>query len=88
VLVTLPKTTPGAAVAGSHWGAHGRTGSEREMMPIELLAETLECAFHHGANVAHVAARLEGPELFARGNVAPTPEILRMFQMAAQTGDE
>jgi NAD(P)H dehydrogenase (quinone) len=79
VLVTLPKTTPGAAVAGSHWGAHGRTGSEREMLPIELSAETLECAFHHGANVARVAARLVRHELFARGNVAPTAEVLRMF---------
>lgn len=78
ILVTLPKTTPGFAVAGMHWGVSGRSGDE-EMKPIGLSKEMLECGFHHGANIARVAVALEGKDLLARGNVAPTPEILRMF---------
>lgn len=81
ILVTLPKTTPGAGVAGSHWGAHGRSGDE-EMKPVGVSKEMLECAFHHGANIARVASELGGKELLAKGNVAPPPEILKQFQQA------
>lgn len=80
ILVSLPKTTPGAAVAGSHWGAHGRSGEMREMRPLGVSEEMLECAFHHGANIARVAAELKNKDLFARGNVAPSKEVLAMFQ--------
>lgn len=83
ILVSLPKTTPGASVAGSHWGAHGRSGDEREMRPVGVSQEMLECAFHHGANIARIAAELVGKDLLAKGNVAPPKEVLEMFQKPA-----
>lgn len=78
ILVTLPKTTPGAEVAGNHWGAHGRSGGP-QMEPVGITNEMMECGHHHGANIARVAAALKGKDLMARGNVAPTPELIKMF---------
>ena len=78
LLVSLPKTTPGAEVAGSHWGPHGRSGG-LGMEPIGITDEMITCGFHHGANVARVAFALNGQDLFARGNVAPSAEVLKMF---------
>ena len=80
--VPLPKTTPGFAVAGMHWGANGRSGG-LDMTPQKLTDEMLECGFHHGANIARIADALRGKELFARGNVAPTPELIALFGGAA-----
>lgn len=85
ILVMLPKTTPGAEVAGSHWGPHGRSGG-LGMEPVGITDEMMTCGFHHGANVARVAAALEGKDLLARGNVAPTPEVLTMFQASPPIG--
>lgn len=82
ILITLPKTTPGASVAGSHWGAHGRSGGQG-MEPTGVTEEMLLCAYHHGANIARVAAELQGKTLMARGNVAPSPDILKQFQQAS-----
>ena len=78
ILVSLPKTTPGARVAGSHWGAHGRSGGPN-MEPQGITVEMLDCAYHHGANIARVAVALQGKELMARGNQAPSQELIAMF---------
>ena len=83
ILVTLPKTTPGAEVAGSHWGAHGRSGGA-QMEPVGVTTEMMHCAYHHGANIARIAVELSGKhDLLVRGNVAPSPEIIAMFSGAA-----
>ncbi len=81
VLVTFPKTTPGSRVAGMHWGPSGRSGGI-DMTPVGVNDEMLEAAFHHGANIARVAAELAGKDLMARGNQNPPPEILKQFQQA------
>lgn len=78
ILVTLPKTTPGFQVAGMHWGAHGRSGGP-EMEPIGITQEMMQAGWHHGANIARVAAALHGRELLARGNVAPSQELVELF---------
>lgn len=85
ILVTLPKTTPGAEVAGSHWGAHGRSGGAR-MEPVGISVEMMECAYHHGANIARVASELKNKDLLARGNVAPSPELVKMFLGTGDSG--
>ena len=81
--VPFPKCTPGADDAGLHWGPSGRTGGPK-MTPHDLTDGMLTAARHHGANVARVAAAIrtarEAGELFARGNVAPPPEVLEMFR--------
>ncbi len=80
LFVPLPKTTPGYGAAGTQWGPHGRSGAA-DMTPTPLSDDMLAAAYHHGANVARIAAALRGqPELFARGNVAPDAELLRKFQ--------
>lgn len=78
ILVTLPKTTPGFQVAGMHWGPHGRSGGPG-MEPVGITEEMMQAGWHHGANVTRVAAALKGKDLLARGNVAPSPELLRQF---------
>lgn len=78
ILVPLPKTTSGAGVAGSHWGAHGRSGGPN-MKPVGITDEMLQCAYHHGANVARVAVALRGKDLMARGNQAPSQELIALF---------
>ncbi len=83
ILVSLPKTTPGAEVAGSHWGPHGRSGG-LGMEPVGITDEMMLAGWHHGANVTRVAAVLKGQDLLARGNVAPSEEVLAMFQSDPQ----
>jgi NAD(P)H dehydrogenase (quinone) len=84
ILVPLPKTTPGASVAGSHWGAHGRSGG-LNMEPVGITDEMLQCAYHHGANVARVAATIRGKDLMARGNQAPSQELIDLFSGSSST---
>ena len=84
ILVTHPKTTPGFTVSGMHWGPHGRSGGAN-MEPIGVKDEMLVSAFHHGANVARVAATIGGHDLFAKGNVSPPPEILKQFLGVGQS---
>lgn len=81
ILVTLPKCTPGFRVAGMHWGPHGRSGGPR-MEPVGVNEEMLLAAWHHGANIARIAAELRGKQLFATGNVDPPPEMLHAIQMS------
>ncbi len=78
ILTPFPKITPGADFALSHWGPSGRTGGIK-MMPQKLAPEMLEAAYHHGANVARLTKALKGNQIFAAGNVSPSPEVLRMF---------
>jgi NAD(P)H dehydrogenase (quinone) len=78
ILVPLPKTTPGSGMAGSHWGVHGRSGG-LNMEPVGITDEMLQCAYHHGANVARVSAALRGKDLMARGNQAPSQELIALF---------
>lgn len=78
VLVTLPKTTPGFEVAGMHWGPNGRSGGP-QMEPVGVIAEMLDAAYHHGANIARVSLALAKKPLMATGNIAPSPEITEMF---------
>jgi NAD(P)H dehydrogenase (quinone) len=78
ILVTLPKTTPGFQVAGMHWGFHGRSGGAA-MEPINITDEMKLAGHHHGANIARIAAQLRGKDLLARGNVAPSSELLEQF---------
>ena len=76
VLVPYPKTSPGSTVAGGHWGPSGRSGDPL-MQPVGIPDEMRLAGFHHGANVARVAAELAGKtHLLARGVKAPPPDIL------------
>lgn len=76
--VPLPKTTPGFADAGMHWGPSGRSGGV-DMTPQSLSEAMLQCAYHHGANVARLTHALKGHEIFARGNIAPSEELIKLF---------
>lgn len=86
ILVTLPKSTPGGDHACLHWGPAVRTGGPK-MEPIWPTASALDCAYHHGANVARVTAAIKSSQapLFASGNVSPTPELVAAFQAGSST---
>lgn len=66
VIIPLPKSTPGYAVAGLQWGPYGRSmGTHMEYTGISK--ECLETSFHHGANIARIAGQLKnGHHLFAK----------------------
>jgi NAD(P)H dehydrogenase (quinone) len=78
ILVTQPKTTPGFQVAGMHWRPHDRSGGS-QMEPVGITDEMMLKGWHHGANVARVAATLRDRVLLAKGNISPSPEVLAMF---------
>lgn len=63
VIVPLPKSTPGYAVGGLHWGPYGRAHGE-DMSPTGVSEEKLEAAKCHGAHVARAAAALKGASIF------------------------
>ena len=65
IIVPLPKNTPGYALGGLQWAPYGRAHSE-DGTPTGIAEERLEAAFHHGANVARIAAALQGQNLFAQ----------------------
>lgn len=85
-LVPLPKSTPGADHACLHWGPAVRTGGPK-MEPIWPTASALDCAYHHGANVARVSMALnkQPAPLFASGNVSPSSTLLAAFTAGAST---
>jgi NAD(P)H dehydrogenase (quinone) len=81
VMVPFPKTSPGSEVAGSHWGPSARSGGTC-MEPDGITDAMLEAAWHHGASVARVAARMKDVPWFATGNKAPSAELIAMFSQA------
>jgi NAD(P)H dehydrogenase (quinone) len=62
LIVPLPKSTPGYAKGGVQWGPYGRSMGEN-MEQTGLPDDRAEAARHHGANVARVAAALQGKKL-------------------------
>jgi NAD(P)H dehydrogenase (quinone) len=65
VIIPLPKNTPGYRLGGLQWGPYARSmGVNGEQTGVSN--ESLESAFHHGANIARVAATLKGSNLFAK----------------------
>lgn len=80
VIVPFPKCTPGADDACLHWGPSGRSGGKK-MAPQDLSDGMLAAVKHHAANITRIASVLKDhSDLFARGNVSPTPDVLKMFQ--------
>jgi NAD(P)H dehydrogenase (quinone) len=77
ILVSLPKCTPGFERAGVHWGPTIKTTNDKmdPISPDNLNTEALQAFFHHGANVARVAMRLQGLSL-SRGNRWPSEEVV------------
>lgn len=86
ILVPLPKSTPGGDHACLHWGPAVRTGGPK-LEAIWPTASALDCAYHHGANVARVATAIKASQtpLFASGNVTPRPELLAAFKSGLST---
>jgi len=64
ILVPLPKNTPGYLKGGIHWGPYGRSAGPA-MEQIGVDADSLTCAFHHGAHVARLAAKIGNEKYFA-----------------------
>ena len=64
VIVPLPKSSPGYAQGGLHWGPYGRAHNE-DISPIEggLPDERAEAARQHGVNIARVAQAVSGKGL-------------------------
>lgn len=65
IIVPLPKNTPGYKFGGIQWGPYGRTmGVGMEQTGVQK--ESLEASFHHGANIARLAAAAKGHEIYAK----------------------
>jgi NAD(P)H dehydrogenase (quinone) len=66
VMVPLPKSAPGYAKGGAHWGPYGRAHNE-DLTPIAggLPEERSESCIQHGKNIARVAQALKGQKLMA-----------------------
>lgn len=65
ILVPLPKNTPGYKFGGIQWGPYGRTmGVSMEQTGVQK--ESLEAAFHHGANIARLASLTKGHDIYAK----------------------
>ena len=69
IVVPLPKNTPGYAHGGLQWGPYGRSAGVN-MEQTGLSKESLEAAFHHGANIARVATVTKGADIFSNGKTA------------------
>lgn len=65
IIVPLPKNTPGYRYGGIQWGPYGRSAGIN-MEQTGLADESLEAAFHHGANIVRAAAALSGKVVFAK----------------------
>lgn len=71
VTIPLPKNTPGYRLGGLQWGPWARSGG-LNMENTGVSAESLEAAFHHGANITRVAEKLKGSAFFAKNEAAAT----------------
>jgi len=63
VLAPLPKNTPGYAHGGLQWGPYARSAGINGD-PVGVSEDSLEAAFHHGANIARLAESLKGAHPF------------------------
>lgn len=63
LIVPLPKNTPGYFKGGLQWGPYGRSHGPN-MEEVGVLPESLEVAYHHGANIAKVTDSINGKTLF------------------------
>lgn len=71
IIVPLPKNTPGYAHGGLQWGPYGRSmGLNQEQTGVSK--ESLEVAFHHGANIARAAIALKNNHIFVAPQAAST----------------
>lgn len=71
IMVPLPKNTPGYRVGGLQWGPYARSqGVNMEQTGVS--EESLEAAFHHGANIARIGEQLKDKVLFAKVERAST----------------
>jgi NAD(P)H dehydrogenase (quinone) len=65
IIIPLPKNTPGYRFGGLQWGPYARSmGVNMEQTGVS--DESLEAAFHHGANISRIAGTLKGSNLFAK----------------------
>lgn len=71
IIIPLPKNTPGYRAGGLQWGPYGRSAG-LNMENLGVTPESLEVAFHHGANIARYAGKLKGIDLFAKNEAAVT----------------
>lgn len=69
IIVPLPKNTPGYRSGGLQWGPYARSGGPN-MEPVGVSSESLEASFHHGANIARLAAQIKGNVLFAKSEAS------------------
>jgi NAD(P)H dehydrogenase (quinone) len=65
IMVPLPKNTPGYRLGGLQWGPYARSAG-LNMEQTGVSSESLEAAFHHGANIVRVAAIMKGKSVFAK----------------------
>jgi len=65
VIVPLPKNTPGYPLGGLQWGPYARSAGVH-MEQTGVSSESLEAAFHHGANITRIATALRGVQIFAK----------------------
>lgn len=63
VIVSLPKTAPGYANGGLHWGPHARAHNE-DLSPGALTDERLEAMSSHGTHIANLTKKLAGSSPF------------------------
>jgi NAD(P)H dehydrogenase (quinone) len=69
IMVPLPKNTPGYNHGGLQWGPYARS-SGINMEQTGISKDSLEVAFHHGANIARLATILKGKEFFVNSEAA------------------
>lgn len=63
ICLPLPKNTPSFSQGGLQWGPYGRSMG-LNMEQVGVTNEALECAWHHGANIARAAQALKGNSIF------------------------
>lgn len=71
IIVPLPKNTPGYRHGGLQWGPYARSqGVNMEQTGVSQ--DSLEAAFHHGANIARIASAMagKGASYFAKAEAA------------------
>jgi len=65
IIVPLPKNSPGYRVGGLQWGPYARSAGVN-MEQVGVTEESLEAAYHHGANITRLAEAVRGKTVFAK----------------------